>query len=57
MIHGVERTKPGHIVANLPKGPFNRIEYQVRDQNNHKKNKYLKIFLSNENQSAQFHDF
>ena len=28
MIHGVERTKPSHHVATLPKGAFNRIEYQ-----------------------------
>ena len=28
MIHGVERTKPGHRVGRLQKGNFNRIEYQ-----------------------------
>jgi len=31
MIHGVERTKPGHRVGRLQKGNFNRIEYQGND--------------------------
>lgn len=33
MIHGVERTKPGHRVGRLQKGNFNRIEYQGFSEN------------------------